>query len=76
MGFGGVLSSLSFAGERKGAAGGIFGHKECDAGRNPPVTASPCQPPLGKRAEGTGDADVPVAVPKISALPYGGHLKF
>ena len=26
-------------------------------GRNPPVTASPCQPPLGKGAEGTGDAD-------------------
>ena len=25
--------------------------------RNPPVTASPCQPPLGKRAEGTGEAD-------------------
>ena len=23
----------------------------------PPVTASPCQPPLGKRAKGTGDAD-------------------
>ena len=22
--------------------------------RNPPVTASPCQPPLGKGAEGTG----------------------
>ena len=33
------------------------GYKECDAGRNPPVTASPCQPPLGKGAEGTGDAD-------------------
>ena len=31
--------------------------KECDAVRNPPVTASPCQPPLGKGAEGTGDAD-------------------
>ena len=26
-------------------------------GRNPPVTASPCQPPLGKGAQGTGDAD-------------------
>ena len=25
--------------------------------KNPPVTASPCQPPLGKGAEGTGDAD-------------------
>ena len=24
---------------------------------NPPVTASPCQPPLGKGAKGTGDAD-------------------
>ncbi len=33
------------------------GYKECDAGRNPPVTASPCQPPLGKGAKGTGDAD-------------------
>ena len=22
--------------------------------KNPPVTASPCQPPLGKGAEGTG----------------------
>ena len=26
-------------------------------GRNPPVTALPCQPPLGKGAKGTGDAD-------------------
>ena len=42
----------------------------------PPGTALPCLPPLGKGAEGTGDADDPVAVPKISALPYGGHLKF
>ena len=25
---------------------------------------------------GTGDADVPVAVPKISALPCGGRWKF
>ena len=25
--------------------------------RNPPVTASPCQPPLGKGAKGTGDTD-------------------
>jgi len=28
-----------------------------NAVRNPPVTASPCQPPLGKGALGTGDAD-------------------
>ncbi len=27
------------------------------AGKNPPVTASLCQPPLGKGALGTGDAD-------------------
>ena len=27
------------------------------ARKNPPVTASPCQPPLGKGAMGTGDAD-------------------
>ena len=26
-------------------------------GKNPPVTALPCQPPLGKGAEGTEDAD-------------------
>ena len=32
-------------------------YKRCGAVRNPPVTASPCQPPLGKGAEGTGDAD-------------------
>ena len=25
--------------------------------KNPPVTASPCRPPLGKGAMGTGDAD-------------------
>ena len=52
------------------------GYKECGARWNPPVTASPCQPPLGKGAKGTGDADDPVAVPKISALPYGGRWKF
>ena len=28
--------------------------KGCDAVRNPPGTASPCQPPLGKGALGTG----------------------
>ena len=28
--------------------------RRCGAGKNPPVTASPCQPPLGKGAEGTG----------------------
>ncbi len=32
-------------------------YKRCGAKRNPPVTASPCQPPLGKGAEGTGEAD-------------------
>ena len=32
-------------------------YKGCRGERNPPVTASPCQPPLGKRAEGTGEAD-------------------
>ena len=30
------------------------GYKRCSAERNPPVTASPCQPPLGKGAMGTG----------------------
>ena len=28
------------------------------------------------RQGGRGDADDPVAVPKIFALPYGGRLKF
>ena len=32
-------------------------NKKCGGERNPPVTALPCQPPLGKGAEGTGDAD-------------------
>ena len=32
-------------------------YKRCGAERNPPVTASPCQPPLGKGAKGPGDAD-------------------
>ena len=51
-------------------------YKRHGAKRNPPVTAAPCQPPLGKGTEGTGEADVPVAVPKISTLPYGGRWKF
>ena len=33
------------------------GCKRCGEVRYPPVTASPCQPPLGKGALGTGDAD-------------------
>ena len=33
--------------------GGVQGVRE----KNPPVTASPCQPPLGKGAMETGDAD-------------------
>ena len=32
-------------------------YKRCGVKRNPPVTASPCQPPLGKGAKGTGEAD-------------------
>ena len=31
--------------------------KGCGVKRNPPVTASPCQPPLGKGAMRTGDTD-------------------
>ena len=41
-----------------GKAGGVeprpYERVTRGAGKNPPVTASPCQPPLGKRAEGTG----------------------
>ena len=36
-----------------GPYGGLQGVRE----KNPPVTASPCQPPLGKGALRTGDAD-------------------
>ncbi len=32
-------------------------YKGCGAKRNPPVTAAPCQPPLGKGDEGTGGTD-------------------
>ena len=32
-------------------------YKGCGEVWNPPVTASPCQPPLGKGAEGTGVTD-------------------
>ena len=31
------------------------GYKRHGEVKNPPVTTSPCQPPLGKGAEGTGD---------------------
>ena len=51
-------------------------YKGCRGERNPPVTAASCQPPLGEGALGTGGTDVPVAVPKISTLPYGGRWKF
>ncbi len=44
IGFGGVLSSLSFAGERKGAAGGIYGYKMCGGGRPFRRFAPPCPP--------------------------------
>ena len=33
------------------------GYKRCGGVKNPPVTAAPCQPPLGKGAMKTGDAD-------------------
>ena len=33
---------------------GMLRPKKCAAQRNPPVTASPCQPPLGKGAKGAG----------------------
>ena len=33
------------------------GYKRCGGVKNPPVTALPCQPPLGKGAMGTGEAD-------------------
>ena len=66
---------VQWAGDRKGRPYESV-TRGCRGERNPPVTASPCQPSLGKGAMGTGEADVPVAVPKISTLPYGGRWKF
>ena len=40
-----------------GDAGPYGGSQEVRGERNPPVTALPRQPPLGKGAKGTGDAD-------------------
>ena len=51
-----ALQEVQWAGDRKGRPYESV-YKECDAVRNPPVTASPCQPPLGKGAKGTGVAD-------------------
>ena len=65
MGFGGVLSSLSFAGERKGAAGGIFVHKECGTEMYPSVTALLCRPPLGKGPWGRGRRMTLLRCPKF-----------
>ena len=48
-----ALQEVQWAGDRKGRPYESV-YKECDAVRNPPVTASPCQPPLGKGAIGTG----------------------
>ena len=36
---------------------GPYGYIQGVRGNNPPVTASPCQPPLGKGAVGTGGTD-------------------
>ncbi len=36
---------------------GPYGCIQGVRGKKPPVTASPCQPPLGKGAMGTGEAD-------------------
>ena len=45
-------------GERADVGIGPYGGLQRARGeRNPPVTALPCQPPLGKGAKGTGDAD-------------------
>ena len=49
--------------DTRGATGGQrrpplrMRYKRCGEVWNPPVTASPCQPPLGKGARGTGVAD-------------------
>ena len=52
-------------------------YKECDAERNPPVTASPCQPPLGKGAMGTGVRIATASVRTSLAMTlvfYGGAV--
>ena len=42
-------------GGRTGASAPTEGYKGAGAERNPPVTASPCQPPLGKGAYKDGE---------------------
>ena len=62
------------AGDRKGRPyGGVAG----SAGKESPSHGF-AVPALFKQGGPvrTGDADDPVAVPKIFALPYGGRLKF
>ena len=50
--YGGATRS---AGERDDVGIVPYGGFQEVRGRNPPVTATPCQPPLGKGAEGTGE---------------------
>ena len=42
-------------------------------GRNPPVTATPCQPPLGKGAEGTGER-IATASLRTGLAMTGGYM--
>ena len=55
-----MRNSVAYGGATRSAVGrddvGIvpYGGLQEVRGRNPPVTATPCQPPLGKGAEGTG----------------------
>ena len=51
------MSPLRRSGNGRGRTPPLRRVQEVRGERNPPVTALPCQPPLGKGAEGTGDAD-------------------
>ena len=43
------------------------GYKRCGEVRNPPVTASPCQPPLGKGGRGDGGCGLPRPVCELAS---------
>ena len=62
------------AGDRKGRPYG--GLQEVRCREESPSHGFAVTAPFRQGGQGDGRTDVPVAVPKISALPYGGRWKF
>ena len=74
-----MRNSVAYGGATRSAVGrddvGIvpYGGLQEVRGRNPPVTATPCQPPLGKGAEGTGGRIATASVRTGLAMTGGVH---